>query len=287
MIHPIIEATELNALLCNEHERENIRVLDATCNTVIQGLTPYQAHQAKRIDKAVYFDIDDVADESAPLPHTVPDADTFARKISDMGIGNNHKIIVYDQSGMAFAAARVWWLFRLFGHDNVQILNGGLPAWEDNGLPLSRGIEAAPRAESQFESNLRPHLVKYINDVLTETEREECLILDARAPERFSGEKNEARDFVENGHIPSSKNVFFKDMIDPETGKLKPKHELEEYLKPFQGHKTITCSCGGGVTACILALALHVTGYKDASIYDGSWAEWGNKANQMPINRTA
>lgn len=286
MTVPLIEAADLESLLRYPQADKQIKILDATCNTVIPGLTPYQAHQNKRIETALYFDIDDVADTNAPLPHTVPAPETFSQKVTDLGISNDDHVIVYDQSGMAFAAARVWWLFRLFGHDNVQILNGGLPAWEAEGRKTIQGTETAPKPPTPFQSNMRRHMVKFIDDVLNETEQEECLILDARAPERFSGAAKESRDFVHSGHIPSSKNVFFKDLINPETGGMKEKQELESYLSQFKDHQTITCSCGGGVTACILALGLHLVGYEDASIYDGSWAEWGDKANNMPIGRT-
>ncbi len=284
-MYPLIEPPELAALI--ESGKDNLKIIDATCAATIPRLSPFQAFQLKHIAQACYFDIDDIADQQAELPHTIPDAHFFAEKVTDLGAHNNQHIVIYDQTGIAFAAARAWWMFRLFGHDNVQILNGGLPAWETEGYATTQDVTETKTSATPFKSTLRPHLLKYMDDVLKETNDDQCLILDARAPDRFSGAIKESRDFVGNGHIPSSKNQFFMELIDKSTGKMKSKKELEDILLPYISHTSITCSCGGGVTACILALGLFIVGYENASIYDGSWAEWGNKSNNMPIKASA
>ena len=280
-MNPLIEPEELNTLI--QQQDANLAIIDATCARVTPELSPFQAYQAKHIQNACYFDIDDIADPAAPLPHTIPNADYFSQKVTALGISNNQHIVVYDQTGMAFAAARVWWMFRLFGHDNVQILNGGLPAWQNEGFPVTNVPTQGKPSSSTFTSHFKPHLLKTINDVLDETQNEQCLILDARSPERFSGATPESRGFVGSGHIPSSKNQFFMTLINQKTGKMKDAEELKQILTPYKDYKTITCTCGGGVTACILALGLYITGYENASVYDGSWAEWGDKSNNMPI----
>ena len=279
---PLIEPQELHNLI--QSQSANIKIIDGTCASVVPGLSPYQAFQLKHIKNACYFDINDIAAPDAPLPHTIPTPTLFADKVSALGVDNDQHIIVYDQTGMAFAAARVWWMFRLFGHDNVQILNGGLPAWEKEGFAVTQeAAEDKDESGTAFQSTQKPNLLKSMDDVLAETKMDDHLILDARAPNRFSGETEESRSFVGSGHIPSSQNLFFMSLIDQDTGKMKSKSELEPLLSPYTDYKSITCSCGGGVTACILALGLFIVGYEHASIYDGSWAEWGNLNNNMPI----
>lgn len=274
----LIEPQDLARLLAEAPN--NLVLVDATYGVMNPVYT-----QA-RIDNAVFFDIDDVADHDNPLPHMVPRADAFAAAVTAMGIRNDSQIIVYDQSGIAMAAARVWWMFRLYGHDNVRVLNGGLPLWVAMGLPMNVGPAPTPTvATTPFRATYRPHLVcdhAAVDDARTRPD--EYLILDARSPDRFAGSVAEPRPHLTSGHIPNSRNVFFIDMIDPGTARLIPHHPaMAEMIRTGAGKRIIT-SCGSGVTACVLALTLHEMGRDDVAVYDGSWCEWGQKSLNSAIS---
>lgn len=269
MATALVSAAELSGLLDNPR----LKVLDATYG---------QPPAAAGIQGAVEFDIDAVADPAAPLPHTVPSAADFARHVAALGISNNDSIVVYDQTGMSFAAARVWWMFRLFGHDDVRVLDGGLPAWLAADLPLAP--KTPPAAQGDFQPHVRPELLKLREDMLANIDAQGFTALDARDPRRFAGSIAEPRGGMATGHIPKSRNVFFGSLIDPENGRLKQAAELRAVFDDsgVDLAKPLACTCGSGVTACVVALALHEAGHKDAAIYDGSWSEWATTAG-MPV----
>ncbi|WP_435641669.1 sulfurtransferase [Micavibrio aeruginosavorus] len=274
----LIEPQDLARLLAEAPD--NLVLVDATYGV----MNPVYAQA--RIGNAVFFDIDDVADHDNPLPHMVPDADDFAAAVTAMGIRNDSQIVIYDQSGIAMAAARVWWMFRLYGHDNVRVLNGGLPLWVAMGLPMNVGPASTPTpAATPFRAAYRPHLVcnhAAVDDARTRPD--EYLILDARSPDRFAGTVAEPRPHLTSGHIPNSRNLFFMDMIDPGTARLIPNHPATAEMIRAGAGKQIITSCGSGVTACVLALALHEMGRNDVAVYDGSWCEWGQKALNSAIS---
>jgi thiosulfate/3-mercaptopyruvate sulfurtransferase len=271
----IIEPTDLSALL--EQGKIPVKLVDAT-----YAGNGRDVWQQKRIGKAAFFDIDEIADHDNPMPHMLPYAIDFAEAVEQLGISSGDMIVVYDQSGLAMAASRVWWTFRVFGHDNVCVLNGGLPAWEAAGLPLNTAPPEKP-LRGQFEAAFRPNLVRGMESVLKASQEETCLILDARSAGRFAGVAPEPRPGVRSGHIPGSRNVPFVDILDPETGKFKPRKDLEAYFNKLDMNKNIITSCGSGVTACVLALALFSIGKRDAAVYDGSWTEWGQESSEMPV----
>lgn len=253
----------------------HVRVVDATYGQPPSGLG---------IEKAVHFDIDLIADTAAPQAHTIPSADVFANEVGKLGIGNDDLVVVYDQTGMAFAAARVWWMFRLFGHDNVRVLDGGLPAWRAAGHPLLPKT-AAPQPVF-FKAQYRPELYKRREDMLANVNDRSFAVLDARDPRRFSGQIPEPRPGMASGHIPGSHNAFFGSLIDPDTGRLHNAHALKQHFAhegvPTNG--AIACTCGSGVTACVVALALHEIGNPNAAIYGGSWSEWATTPG-MPVEK--
>ncbi len=257
----LIQPQELADIIHQPH----VRIIDATYGQPPSGLG---------IDKAVHFDIDLVADTSARQAHTIPSPAVFADAVGKLGIGNDDLVVVYDQTGMAFAAARVWWMFRLFGHDNVCVLDGGLPAWCAAGLPLAPKT-AAPQPVF-FTATFRPALFKQQADMLANITSPAFAVLDARDPRRFSGAVGEPRPGMAAGHIPGSRNAFFGSLIDPETGRLHNAatlhHHFDSENLPREG--AIACTCGSGVTACVVALALYELGNRDAAIYGGSWSEW-------------
>lgn len=267
----LISAQELAAILHQPH----VRVLDATYG---------QPPAALGIEKSVHFDIDLIADTAAPLAHTIPSTERFAAEIGKLGIGNDNLVVVYDQSGMAFAAARVWWMLRLFGHDNVRVLDGGLPAWRAAGLPLTPKT-AVPQPVS-FTARFRPELFKQREDMLANITDGAFTVLDARDPRRFSGELPEPRPGMASGHIPGARSTFFGDLIDPATGRLRTAAALKQHFdsENIQLSKPIACSCGSGVTACVVALALHEIGITDVAIYGGSWSEWATTPG-MPVEK--
>lgn len=258
----LISAAELHDLL----SQPGIKILDAS-----YGLPPAPG----RIGNAMTFDIDAVADPNAAQAHIVPDPELFGEMVGEMGIGNNDRIIVYDRAGLAMAAARVWWMFRLFGHDNVQILDGGLPAWLRAGYTLEPyGNEEPPAAI--FVAHIRPELLKLRDDILANLDTREFTLLDARDARRYSGEAPEPRPGLESGHVPGAINVPYASLLDPATGLFKKKDDLKAALGRVDTTKPVAVSCGSGVTACVVALALFETGVENAAIYGGSWAEWGS-----------
>lgn len=274
----LIEPEELLALL--NAEDGNLRLLDATY-AMGGPVDPRQVHAACHIGNARFFDIDEVADQDSDLPHMLPDPASFAAAVAALGISNDDTVVIYDQDGLAFAAARAWWMFRVFGHDRVRVLNGGLPWWRAQGYPVNdTPVTPAP---GHFKAALRPELVKSKEDVLQATTQPDIQIIDARAAARFGGTMPEPRAGLRAGHIPGSRNLPYTMVVDGTTGRLKERSELESLLKDFQ-QKPAIASCGSGVTACVLALAFHTTGKADVAIYDGSWSEWGRAAAGTPVS---
>lgn len=267
----LISAKELAGII----GKPRVRVLDASYG---------QPPSANGIEGAVDFDIDYIADLAAPLPHTLPRPETFGELVGKLGISNDDEVIVYDRSGVAFAAARAWWMFRTFGHDNVRLLNGGLPAWNAAGLPVVRK-NAAP-TPAFFAVNFRRELFKKQQDMLDNLTSKKFTVLDARDTQRYSGEIPDPRPNVAAGHIPGSYSLPFTDLLSADGRTFKPAAELGEALKKSGADLSgpVACSCGSGVTACVIALALHETGHPDAAIYGGSWTEWGSNPN-LPKKR--
>lgn len=243
----LVTAAELKTLL----QQHNTRVLDASYN-----LPP----SPTGIPGAQDFNIDDVADPIAPFAHTIPTEEIFAAKVSALGIGNDDLVVVYDRGGIAMAAARAWWMFRLFGHENVKILDGGLPAWLKAGNVVVKKGANLP-APALFTVKFRPELLKLNNQMLENVTAKKFSVIDARDSKRFQA-----------GHIPGSASVPYASLLNPDNT-LKPKGDLEKTIRAPQG--SIACTCGSGVTACVVALALYQLGRRDAAVYDGSWTEWG------------
>ncbi len=280
----LIAASDLYYLLSGN---EKIKILDATYGG--GAVSPEQAFFGRRIDGAQFFDIDVVADQAAPLPHTVPSPEYFADCVSAMGISNDDHVVIYDQSGGYMASSRAWWLFRLFGHENVYVLDGGMIAWVEGGYPTVSGPEDAPEP-GHFVPHYRPELLATRDNILKNLETREFTVVDARPAGRFHGQLPEPRPGMRAGHIPASVNLPFgaviKGSLDPF---LKDDADLQT-LFDAQGisRETKTAiSCGSGVTACTVALALYKAFGTEAAIYDGSWTEWGDEKAGTPIEISA
>lgn len=258
-----------------EHIRDpNIRILDSSFKQPGVKPTAREDYDAGHIPGAVYFDIDDVAQPDTALPHMIPSAERFAEKMAERGIGNDDKVIVYDANGLS-SAGRAWWMLRLFGHDNVALLDGGLPKWKREGRPIETATPSVPKR--RFSARFRPELVRSKADVIANMASKNELVVDARSAGRFDGSAEETWPGRRRGHIPGSRNVPFDLVTDPQTKQLKNAEALRAIFDEAgvpPGAKIVT-SCGSGVTACAVAFALHLIGRPDAAVYDGSWSEWG------------
>jgi len=260
-----------------EHLKDpDLRIVDATYSVPGMGREA-QAEFAQHnvIPGAVTFSIDDISDKGNPLPHMLPTPDFFAKKVGDLGLGNDNRIVVYDNTSM-IGAPRVWWMFRVFGHDNIAILDGGLGKWVKENHPLTdkHTMPTARNFKSQFRSNLVRDKKSILGNLKSKAEQ----ILDARAAGRFNGTLPELRPGMPSGHIPGSLNLPFGEIMDTQTGTFLPKEQIKERFSKagVALDKPIVTSCGSGVTACVLAVGLHLLGRADVPIYDGSWSEWAS-----------
>ena len=252
----------------------DVRVIDGSFK--LPGITPtaQQDYAERHIPGAPFFDIDAVSDHASPLPHMLPSAEEFARQVGAMGLGSEHRIVVYDGTGWN-SAWRVWWMFRIFGHDRVAILSGGLQKWRAEGRPVT--AEISRPAPARFTPRFRPELVRdraAVRDA-SATRREQ--IVDARAQGRFEGSAPEPRPGLRSGHIPGSRSLPFDRLVDAASKIVLPTEELESRFRAagLTPDRPIVCSCGSGVTACALAFGLYLLGWPDAAVYDGSWSDWG------------
>jgi thiosulfate/3-mercaptopyruvate sulfurtransferase len=249
-------------------------ILDGSMHLPTTNRNARAEYLASHIPGALFFDIDDIADDKSPLPHMLPPSDKFASRMKKMGIGDGMHVVAYDSEGL-YSAARVWWMFRAMGHEDVRVLNGGLKKWKAEGRPLEDG-DPRPRTERHFTAMLNAGLVRDVADVKRLVASRAAQIVDARAAQRFEGSAPEPRAGLRSGHIPGSRNVPFASLLNPD-GTLKPAAELRTIFAEagVDTGKPVVASCGSGVTAGVIALALAILGRPDAAVYDGSWTEWG------------
>ena len=228
------------------------------------------------IPGARYFDIDEVADTDTDLPHMVPTPGRFAKLLGALGVGNDSRVVFYDQKGLA-SAARGWWMMGLFGHDHAAVLDGGLPKWLKEGRAVEAGAPA-PAAARSFRPDFRPTRLRGVGDVLANIGTERELVLDARAAGRFAGTAPEPRAGMRGGHIPGSANVPFTDLLNPDQTFADAATLRARFAAGgVDGSRPVVTSCGTGVTATILTLGLRLAGLPEGAVYDGSWTEWGGR----------
>jgi thiosulfate/3-mercaptopyruvate sulfurtransferase len=257
-----------------KHLRDpDLRVLDASWYLPAQNRDAKAEYAAAHITGARFFDIDEISDQRSSLPHMAPPPEKFISRLRAMGVGDGHQVVVYDGAGI-FSAARVWWTFRLMGKIDVAVLDGGFPKWQAEG----REIEDMPPVirDRHMTVSRQNQLVKDVTQVAHAAKLGEAEILDARAAARFRGEAPEPRAGLRSGHIPGSKNIPFGEVLNPD-GTMKSPAALKQVFEAagVDLKKPAITSCGSGVSAAILSLALERIGHRNHALYDGSWAEWG------------
>lgn len=274
---PLVEAAWLKERLKAGH----LIVLDATLPKAVATTTASELSN-KCIPGARFFDIKNVfSDASATYPNTWPGSDTFIKAAKNLGINKNSVIVVYDEHGI-YSSVRAYWMFKAMGHTNVAVLNGGLPAWIAAGYPLEEKTEKT-YVQGDFNGVLNPNYFKNHRDVLSNLEKQEAVVVDARAEDRFKGLVDEPRPGLRSGHIPGALNLPYTALLNK--GKLRRVEELKSLMaKVSSSDKHLIFSCGSGITACVLALGAEVAGYKNLSVYDGSWTEWGSMTD-LPIEK--
>jgi len=257
----------------------DIRIFDASWHMPAAGRDAGAEYRAGHIPGAVFFDIDAIADHATGLPHMLPSPSDFAAAVGAMGYGDGMQAIVYDSVGL-FSAPRLWWMMRVFGVARVAILSGGLPAWIAAGLPLETATTR--RAAAIFTPNVDRSLVADAAQVLTALETGDVQVMDARSADRFAGKVAEPRPGLRAGHMPGARNLPFARLV--EDGRLKSCAALEAAFETagINPDRPTIATCGSGLTACILSLARAATGRAPATVYDGSWSEWGGR-NDLPV----
>lgn len=251
----------------------DLRILDASWYLPDMGRDGRAEYEAAHIPGARYFDIDAVSDARSDLPHMAPAPEKFMSRMRALGVGDGHQVVIYDGAGL-FSAARVWWLFRLMGQESVAVLDGGFPKWQAEGRP----VEDLPPMirDRHMTARRQAHLVRDVTQVSAAVKLKDTEVVDARSAPRFRGDEPEPREGLRAGHIPGSKNVPFRSVL-AEDGTMK---DVDALRATFEAagvdlSRPVITTCGSGVTAAVLSLALERMGKGDHSLYDGSWAEWG------------
>ncbi len=260
---------------------DKVRVVDASWYMPGEKREPAKEFEAGHIPGAVFFDIDEISDHTTGLPHMLPKPGEFSAAAGKLGIGNDQTVVAYDGSGI-FSAPRLWWTLKAMGHDNVKVLDGGFPKWKREGRAVETG--SAQTKEKAFTANFRPGLKCDFEDVMGIVQDKSAQMVDARSASRFTAEEKEPRAGLRSGHMPGAANVHFRSLITAD-GTYKSKDELRAAFEKagVDPAKPIVTTCGSGMTAAILMLALDEIGARDIALYDGSWTEWGGRDEALVV----
>ena len=272
------DALVTTAWLADRLDDDGIRIVDGSSFLPNVPRNAQEEYRAKHIPGAVLVDIEEVCDTSSPLPHMLPSPEAFGAMMGARGIGDAHTVVVYDSQGVR-TSPRVWWMFRVFGHEDVVVLDGGLPKWEAEGRPLESGERTPP--PTQFRARFRPQLVRDVAQMMANQKSRAEMVVDARPANRFAGTAPEPRAGIPSGHMPGSVNMPVELVVDAKTGCVLPPETVAanfDRLGIPVGAPVVT-TCGSGVAACTISLGLYLLGQKDVPVYDGSWSEWGARAD--------
>jgi thiosulfate/3-mercaptopyruvate sulfurtransferase len=274
MVYAHPESLVGTAWLADHLDAPDLRIVDATYYLPNEGRNAKAEYRERHIPGAVFFDIDEIADTASDLPHMLPSPEKFASRMRALGLGDGNRIVVYDSRGL-MSAARVWWMFRVFGHRDVAILDGGLPKWLAEGHPVD-DKEPMPR-QRHFTARLNNFLLRDRQFLRENLDSHRAEIVDARPAGRFNGTDPEPRPGLRPGHIPGSRNLPFTDLLSPADKTLLPAEAIRARFEAagIDLRKPVVATCGSGITAAVLALGLHLIGREDVAVYDGSWADWG------------
>ena len=262
-------------------DHQDLLLLDASWHMPATARDGFIEWQEERINGARFFDYDRrICDPNSSLPHMLPDVDRFTHELRALGLNQDSRVVVYDTMGM-FSSPRAWWMLRAMGFANVALLDGGLPAWKTADGAVQSGDDLSDAVLGDFSAKLDAAQVADAASVLAALGDDSTCVLDARPDPRFRGVAEEPRAGLRRGHMPGADNLPFAQLF--EQGLLKPDAELKQILEPLLGMRLrVICSCGSGVTACILAFALHRIGFDRVAVYDASWSEWG-LPGELPV----
>ena len=270
------------AWLADHLDSPDVRVVDGSWYLPTEGRDPRADFDARHIPGAVFFDIDEIADEISALPHMLPSPEKFSSRVRKLGLGDGVRIVVYDGGNM-MAAARVWWTFRVFGHNDIVVLDGGLAKWLAEGRPVTD--EPTTPKERHFTARQNSFLVRDLEQVLANIASRREQLVDARGAGRFAGDEPEIRPGLRSGHIPGSTNLPYASLLDAEDHTLVDAGRIAAAFEAIgvDPAKPVIATCGSGISASFLALALHLIGSKRVAVYDGSWTEWGGR-DDTPVD---
>jgi thiosulfate/3-mercaptopyruvate sulfurtransferase len=263
--------------LARHLDAPDVRVVDGSWYLPAEKRNPKAEYAAQHIPGAVFFDIDEIADEASPLPHMLPSPEKFSSRVRKLGLGDGVRIVVYD-GGSMMAAARVWWTFRVFGHEDIAVLDGGLGKWLSEGRPVD-DEPVIPR-ERHFTARLNSLLVRDLEQMRANIDSRREQVVDARGAGRFAATEPEVRPGLRGGHIPGSVNLPYGTLLKPDRT-LAGDDAIREAFSSVgvDPARPIATTCGSGISASFLALALHTIGARKVAVYDGSWTEWGGRAD--------